>query len=74
MTNDQIAASMETQFRKMRRGVKSVIVSQAGKIMILCKSEVSAMSVKIDMLRVGRKDAKITEPTPYTSGCYLVEC
>lgn len=74
MSNDQIAAEMKKQFSKMRRGVKNVVISEAGKIIIFCKSELSAMSVKIDMLRVGRRNANITAPTPYTDGCYLVEC
>lgn len=73
MTNDQIAEAMQKQFNKMRRGVKQVVISSTGKIMILCKSELSAMSVKIDMLRINRKQVTITAPTPYTSGCYLVE-
>ena len=74
MTNDECAAGMQKLFNKMRRGVKDVMISDAGKIMVFCKSELSAMSVKIDMLRIGRKNVKITVPNPYTDGCYLVEC
>lgn len=72
--NDKTAQSLKTQFNKMRRGVKDVVISQSGKITVFCKSELSAMNVKIDLLRVGRRDAKIVEPTPFTMGCYLVEC
>ena len=72
--NEKIASDLRTQFNKMRRGVKDVVISQSGKITVFCKSEVGAMSVKIDMLRIGRKDAIITNPGPFTMGCFLVEC
>lgn len=74
MSNDQTAQKLKSEFNKMRRGVKEVVISQSGKITVFCKSELSAMNVKIDLLRIGRREAKIVEPTPFTMGCYLVEC
>jgi hypothetical protein len=70
----KLESDMKAQFTKMRRGVKQVFITKSGKIQILCKSELGAMSVKIDMLRLGRRDVTITSPNPYTSGCYVVEC
>lgn len=72
--NEKIASDLKAQFTKMRRGVKDVVISQSGKITVFCKSELGAMSVKIDLLRIGRKNATITNPGPFTMGCFLVEC
>lgn len=72
--NDQIAESLKVEFKKLRRGVKDVVISQNGKITVFCASKIGAMSVKIDMLRIGRKDATIVEPGPFTMGRYLVSC
>jgi len=72
--NDKIASELKAQFNKMRRGVKDVVISQSGKITVFCKSKAGAMSVKIDLLRIGRKNAIITNPGPFTMGCFLVEC
>lgn len=70
---DNVAAELKQQFRMMRRGVQEVVISQTGRITIFCKSEQSAAKVRVDMVRVGRKQAKIVEPNPFTMGCYLVE-
>lgn len=70
----KLEVELKAQFTKMRRGVRQVFISKSGRISILCKSEIGAMSVKIDMLRVGRRDVTITSPNPFTDGCYLVQC
>jgi hypothetical protein len=70
----KLESDMKAQFTKMRRGVKEVFFSKSGRISILCKSERGAMAVKIDMLRAGWRDVKITSPNPFTDGCYLVQC